>query len=134
MTTAVREDVHRAAARAALEVPGVAGFQPTLGDLLSRVASRTRHAPAGEAAAGHPVAGIRCRHTPEDGWQVEVRCVLHSDRRVVDIAREVRERVRAAVTARLAQHGNPGPVTVLIAVTRTGPLRRSAGGSPQPSA
>ncbi|MET9570811.1 hypothetical protein ACFYNW_06395 [Streptomyces virginiae] len=119
MTAAAREDVHRAAARAALGVSGVAGLQPALGDLLSRVASRTRHALAGDTVAGRPLSGIRCRHTPEDGWQVEVRCVLRSDRRVVDVARDVRERVRAAVTAHLAQHGSPGPVTVLVVVTRT---------------
>lgn len=119
MTSAAREDVHRAAARAALQVPGVAGFQPALGDLLPLAVSRTKHALAGGAAAGRPAAGIRCRHTPEDGWLVEVRCAVRSDRRVVDVARDVRERVRAAVTADLAHHGSPGPVTVLIAVTRT---------------
>ncbi|MFD3538589.1 hypothetical protein ACFWUQ_03705 [Streptomyces sp. NPDC058662] len=71
------------------------------------------------ATAHRETAGIRCRRTPEGGWHVEVRCVLRSDRRLVDAARQVREDVRAAVTACLARHGTAAPVTVLVTVTRT---------------
>ncbi len=67
----------------------------------------------------HEAAGIRCEHTPESGWHVEVRCILHADRRVVDTARQVREDVRTAVTARLTRSGATRPVNVLVTVTRT---------------
>lgn len=45
--------------------------------------------------------------------------MLHADRRVVDVARQVREDVRTAVTAYLAWHGPAVPVTVMVTVTRT---------------
>lgn len=68
----------------------------------------------------HREAGrIRCEHMPRGGWQVEVRCILQADNRIVDIARQAREEVRAAVTASLSQHGAVGPITVLVTVTRT---------------
>ncbi|MFJ3205647.1 hypothetical protein [Streptomyces sp. NPDC086989] len=64
-------------------------------------------------------ARIRCEQMPGGGWRVEVRCILQADHRIVEIARQVREDVRTAVTACLAQHGTAGPLTVLVTVTRT---------------
>ncbi|MBT2404926.1 MULTISPECIES: Asp23/Gls24 family envelope stress response protein [unclassified Streptomyces] len=117
MTSTHSTDVHQTAARAALEVPGVAALQPALADRLAAAASRVRHV---VGAAPHPdVTGIRAEHVPESGWRVEVRCVLHDGRRVVDVARQVRERVRTAVSTYLTQHGAPAPVTVQVTVTRT---------------
>ncbi|MEU2391422.1 Asp23/Gls24 family envelope stress response protein [Streptomyces sp. NPDC007369] len=110
MTAARRQDVHRAAARAALDVPGVAALQPGLADRLAHAAAASR---------AHHVSGIRCNRTPEGGWHVEVRCILHADTRVVDVARHVREHVRTAVTACLGTHGAIRPVDVLVTVTRT---------------
>ncbi|WP_030962433.1 hypothetical protein [Streptomyces sp. NRRL S-378] len=119
MTAFHREDIQQAAAAAALAAPGVAGLQPALADRLALAASRVHHAMTAGAASHHEVAGIRCRHTPEGGWAVEVRCILHADRRVVDVARQVREDVRNAVTACLTQRGAIRPVTVQVTVTRT---------------
>ncbi|MBT2511781.1 hypothetical protein J7I98_39670 [Streptomyces sp. ISL-98] len=119
MTTTRIRDIQQAAARAALAVPGVAALQPSLADrLAAAVASRAQQT---SGAAPLPAdAGIRAAHTPEGGgWHVEVRCVLHEDHRVLDVAQQVREHVRAAVTALLAQHGTPAPVTVLVTVIRT---------------
>lgn len=44
---------------------------------------------------------------------------MHEDHRVLDVAQQVREHVRTAITAHLAQHGTTAPVTVLVTVTRT---------------
>ncbi|MEU9039720.1 hypothetical protein AB0D45_33120 [Streptomyces sp. NPDC048352] len=116
MSAAHREEVHRIAARAALDVPGVAALQPSLAERLALSAPRPA---AAAAAARAPAGGIRAAHTPEGGWHVEVRCVLRADRRAVDIARQVRERVGSAVTAWLAQHDAAAPLTVLVTVTGT---------------
>ncbi|MEV8533187.1 hypothetical protein [Streptomyces sp. NPDC051211] len=117
MTSASNQDIHHTAARAALSVPGVAALQPGLADRLAAAASRAKQA---VGAAPLPAeAGIRTEHTPEGGWHVEVRCVVHEDHRVLDVARQVREHVQTAVTACLAQCGTPAPVTVLVTVTRT---------------
>lgn len=118
MTAAHREDVQQAAVAAALAAPGVAALQPALADRLALAASRRYHAMTARTALHHEVAGIRCQHTPEGGWQVEVRCILHADRRAVDVARQVREDVRTAITACLTQRGATKPVTVLVTVTR----------------
>ncbi|MGW6843531.1 Asp23/Gls24 family envelope stress response protein [Streptomyces sp. NPDC054958] len=111
MTDPHRENIHRTAARTALGAPGVAALQPSLADRLALAAFPTHQA--------DEAAGIRCEPTPDGGWNVEVRCVLHADRRVVDVARQVREDVRTAVTAYLTQHGTAVPVTVVVTVTRT---------------
>ncbi|MEU7551131.1 hypothetical protein AB0B01_02020 [Streptomyces sp. NPDC044571] len=117
MTSTPSTDVREAAARAALDVPGVAALQPVLADRLAAVASRVRH---DVDADPHPaVAGIRAERVPESGWHVEVRCMVHDGRRVVDVARQVCEHVQAAVTAHLVRHGSPAPVTVQVTVTRT---------------
>ncbi|WP_266976491.1 hypothetical protein [Streptomyces sp. NBC_00233] len=50
---------------------------------------------------------------------MEVRCILHADRRVVVVARQVREDVRTALNASLAGRCDATkPVTVLVSVTR----------------
>ncbi|MFJ4326658.1 hypothetical protein ACIP3A_26515 [Streptomyces tricolor] len=46
-----------------------------------------------------------------------MRCVLTEGRRVLDIARNVHDRVSAAVVAHLATHGVAEPVTVAVTVT-----------------
>ncbi|MFD7631463.1 hypothetical protein ACFV7Q_36565 [Streptomyces sp. NPDC059851] len=119
MTAADRKDVQGAAARAALAVPGVAALQPSLAARLARAASRVQHARVEGTTSPPEAAGIHCDHTPEGGWHVEVRCVLHADHRVVDVARQLRENVRAAVTACLDPHHAAGGVAVLVTVTRT---------------
>jgi hypothetical protein len=116
MTRTGEVDICLAAARAALAVPGVAALRPGLGHRLAGAASRAR------GTAGTPAlpatAGIRAeRASDAPGWRVEVRCVLREERRVADTARQVREQVRAAVTAHLAAQGTPEPVTVLVTVT-----------------
>ncbi|MGW0749165.1 hypothetical protein [Streptomyces sp. NPDC002587] len=119
MTAPAREDIERAAARAALRAPGVAALQPALADRLARAASRMHLAVASDTRPHREAAGIRCELAPDGAWHVEVRCIVHADRRVVDVARQVREDVRTAVTASLAEHGTSVPVTVLVTVTRT---------------
>ncbi|WP_331737853.1 hypothetical protein [Streptomyces sp. NBC_01276] len=119
MATSHRENIHRAAARAALDAPGVAALQPTLADRLALAASHVYRSQAEGTTPYHEAAGIRSELTPDGGWHVEVRCVLHADRRVVDVARQVREDVRTAVTTYLARHGAAVPVTVMVTVTRT---------------
>ncbi|WP_405442497.1 hypothetical protein OG373_34555 [Streptomyces avidinii] len=113
------ENIHRAAARAALDVPGVVALQPALADRLALAASRVYEAVAAGATGHHEAAGVRCELTPVGAWHVEVRCILDQDHRVVDVARRVRESVRTAVTSYLAQHGRAAPVTVVVTVTRT---------------
>ncbi|MFF4498382.1 hypothetical protein [Streptomyces sp. NPDC001546] len=117
MTSTLGEEVRSVAARAALGVPGVAALQPVLADRLAAAAALVRH---GSGAAAHPlVAGIRTERVRDDGWDVEVRCVLYDGHRVVDVARQVREQVRAAVSAHLARLGSPATVSVRVTVTRT---------------
>ncbi|MDX3537265.1 hypothetical protein PV721_23390 [Streptomyces sp. MB09-01] len=119
ITASDREEIQQAAAAAALAAPGVAALQPALADRLALAASRVYHAMTAGTASHHEAAGIRCEHTPEGGWHVEVRCVLHADRRVVDTARQVREDVWTAVTTCLTRQGATRPVRVLVTVTRT---------------
>ncbi|MGP3998863.1 hypothetical protein [Streptomyces sp. 8N706] len=118
MTLVRAVDIHRAAARAALAVPGVVGLQPSLGYRLAGAAAHAQQTVGIPAAP--PEAGIRAERTPHGpGWQVEVRCIVHEDRRTLDTARDVREQVRSAVTAQLARHDAPSPVTVLVTITQT---------------
>ncbi|MFC9910756.1 Asp23/Gls24 family envelope stress response protein [Streptomyces sp. NPDC059866] len=120
MTSATTDrDVRQIAARAALDVSGVAGLQPTLADHLAAAAPRAWRAMVG-AATLPAEAGVRIERTAEDGWHVEVRCATQESRRVLDVAQQVREDVRAAVSAFLAQHGSRAPVTVLVTVIHTG--------------
>ncbi|MEU9802983.1 hypothetical protein [Streptomyces sp. NPDC051000] len=119
MTASTWEGVHRAAAEAALGVPGLEALQPTLADRLALAASHARHAMTSSTTPPCEGAGIRCERTPDGGCHVEVRCILRTDRRVVDIARQVRDEVRDAVTAHLAQHRKVVPVLVTVTVTVT---------------
>ncbi|MEU6758841.1 hypothetical protein [Streptomyces sp. NPDC046685] len=116
MTPNPGADVREAAARAAFGVPGVAALQPVLADRLAAAAFRVRR---GVGAAPRPAApGIRVEPVSGSGWHVEVRCILHEGGRVVDVARQVREQVRAAVSTHLIREGSPGPVAVRVTVTR----------------
>ncbi|MEU9182359.1 hypothetical protein AB0C90_37235 [Streptomyces sp. NPDC048550] len=119
MTGSNRENVHRAAALAALDVPGVVALQPALADRLALAASRVYEAVATGTTEHHEAAGVRCELTQVGAWHLEVRCILDAEHRVVDVARRVREDVRTTVTAYLAQHGTAAPVTVMVTVTRT---------------
>ncbi|WP_281157676.1 hypothetical protein [Streptomyces sp. HYC2] len=105
------------AAAAALTVPGVAGLQPRLAHRLAAAASPTWP----ETTAQHaPEAGVRIDRVPDgSGWHIEVRCVLTEGHRVVDTARDVHDRVRAAVLSYLAAHDAPVAVTVTVTVTVT---------------
>lgn len=86
MTAAQDRDVHQAAARAALAVPGVSVLQPGLADRPA-AASRARHATGG-AGALPPETGIRIERASGEGWRLEVRCVVHEGHRVLDVARQ----------------------------------------------
>ncbi|MFG2196673.1 hypothetical protein [Streptomyces sp. NPDC048639] len=119
--TVQADTLHGAAARAALDVPGVQGLQPGLG---YRLAAAARGVQSAHASTAPPEAGIRADHIADPpGWQVEVRCIIDEERRALDTARDVRERVRTAVTAQLAREGTPEPVAVLVTITRTEPTR-----------
>ncbi|OEJ23369.1 hypothetical protein AR457_01325 [Streptomyces agglomeratus] len=117
MTSSSNRDIQRTAARAALDVPGVAALHPGVADRLAAVASRAQQAMGADPVSGE--AGIRAEHSPQSGWHVEVRCAVHEGHRVLDVAQQVREHVQAALTAHLAQHGSAAPVTVLVTVTST---------------
>ncbi|MFD8789804.1 Asp23/Gls24 family envelope stress response protein [Streptomyces vinaceus] len=116
MTVTHRVHIQRAAAEAATRVTGVAGLQPALADRLARAAARPHQAGAAPHREG---AGIRCEHTADGGWHVEVRCILRTDRRVVEVAKQVCIEVRHAVANYLAQHCAADHVTVQVTVTRT---------------
>ncbi|WP_318215069.1 Asp23/Gls24 family envelope stress response protein [Streptomyces sp. SCL15-6] len=99
------------AGEAALAVPGVAGLQPRLTAAAPTRASTWPHRTPFEA-------GVRADRAPDgSGWHIEVRCVLTRGRRALDIARNVHDRVAAAVIAHLATHGVAEPVTVSVTVT-----------------
>ncbi|MCZ4102232.1 MULTISPECIES: Asp23/Gls24 family envelope stress response protein [Streptomyces] len=118
MTAATDQDIRQAAAYAALDVPGVAALQPGLADRLAATAARLRYT-AGGIDTHSTEVGIRTERTSEDGWHVEVRCVVHESHRVLDVAQQVHENVHAAVTALLAEHATHAPVAVLVTVIRT---------------
>ncbi|WP_411103035.1 hypothetical protein [Streptomyces sp. cmx-4-9] len=138
--SALHHDLHRAAAQAALAVPGVAALQPSFAERLALAASRTGHAAAGTNTS-RPVetAGVRCTPAADGTWCIEVRCVLHADRRIADTAQRVREHVRTAATTCLDRHGTTGSVAVQVTVTRAvggcppGPNRLAGLGPPRPS-
>ncbi|CAM5623036.1 hypothetical protein [Streptomyces avidinii] len=118
MTGSDRENIHRAAARAALAVPGVVALQPVLADRLALAASRVYEAVAAGTIGRQEAAGVHGEITSAGAWHLEVRCILAGDHRVVDLARRVREDVRTAVAAYLDQHGRAAPVNVMVTVTR----------------
>ena len=104
------------AAEAALAVPGVAGLQPRLAHRLAAAAAPTRAGPTPHRTP--PEAGIRADRAPDGSrWHIEVRCVLAEGHRALDTARNVHDRVRAAVISHLAAHGVAEPVTVAVTVT-----------------
>ncbi|MFB8393945.1 hypothetical protein [Streptomyces yangpuensis] len=126
MTTAEREAVQQAAARAALGVRGVVALQPALAERLALAASRVFEA-VGSGAARAPVgAGVRCEIAPDGVWHLWVRCILDEDHRVVDVARQVRADVKAAVSTYLAQHDAAQPLTVRVVVSVTRTIRPAA--------
>ncbi|MET9447390.1 hypothetical protein [Streptomyces cinerochromogenes] len=105
-----------AAAEAALAVPGVAGLRPRLSHRLAAAAAPTRSdaTPRGTP----PREGIRADRSPDGaGWHIEVRCVLSEGRRVLDVARNVHDRVGAAVLSRLAALDAVERVAVEVTVT-----------------
>ncbi|WP_318199257.1 hypothetical protein [Streptomyces sp. SCL15-4] len=108
------------AAEAALAVPGVAALHPRFSHRLAVAAAPARTGAVPHRAA--PEAGIRADRAPDgSGWRIEVRCVLAESRRALDTAREVHDRVGAAVLSHLAAHDAVERVTVEVTVTRTVP-------------
>ncbi|WP_308011872.1 hypothetical protein [Actinacidiphila acidipaludis] len=108
------------AARAALAVPGVAELQPGLGQRLAGAATWVRRA-VGAPSPSSPSSqgGVRADRVPGSaGWRLDVRCVLDRDRRALDVARDVRDQVRAAVVSHVSGDGSPEPVEVVVTVTR----------------
>ncbi|MEV7684622.1 hypothetical protein ACFW1F_00360 [Streptomyces bungoensis] len=109
------------AAEAALAVPGVAALQPGLARRLAAAAAPTR------ADTTPPEAGIRADRAPDgSGWHIEVRCVLTEGRRALDIARNVHDRVTAALVTHLATRAAAEPVTVVVTVTGIAAWRDAA--------
>lgn len=105
-----------AAAQAALAVPGVAGLQPGLSHRLAAAAAPTRSDITLHRTS--PEEGIRADRSPDgSGWRIEVRCVLSEGRPALDIARNVHDRVTAALGTHLAAHGVAEPVTVAVTVS-----------------
>ncbi|PZG95315.1 hypothetical protein C1I97_27145 [Streptomyces sp. NTH33] len=105
------------AAETALAVPGVVGLQPRLAHRLAAAAAPTR--PDATPHRTSPGAGIRADRAPDgSGWHIEVRCVLAEGRRALDIARNVHDRVGAAVLSHLTALGVAEQVTVEVTVTR----------------
>ncbi|MFH9672576.1 hypothetical protein ACH4L5_09875 [Streptomyces sp. NPDC017405] len=99
------------AAEAALAVPGVAALHPRFSHRLAVAAAPARTGAVPHRAA--PEAGVRASRAPDGGgWRVEVRCVLAEGRRVLDTARDVHDRVAAAVLAHLTAHDAVERVTV----------------------
>lgn len=106
-----------AVARAALAVPGVSGLQPRLAHRLTQAVRPVL--PQTLTALTPSEAGVRAERAPDgSGWHIEVRCLVARGNRVVDVARQVHERVRTAALAHLARHGALGAVTVTVTVTR----------------
>ncbi|MFI0188093.1 hypothetical protein ACH4PW_11110 [Streptomyces sp. NPDC017082] len=115
------------AAEAALAVPGVAALHPRFSHRLAVAAAPARTGAIPHRAA--PEAGVRASRAPDGGgWRVEVRCVLAEGRRVLDTARDVHDRVAAAVLAHLTAHDAVERVTVEVTVTRTVPGPETAAG------
>jgi hypothetical protein len=113
-TTALTE----VAAEAALAVPGVAALQPRLARRLAAAAAPTRTG-ASPHRAPPPEAAVRADRAPDgSGWHIEVRCVLTEDRRALDIAQDVHDRVAFAAASHLAALGAAERVTVEVTVTR----------------
>jgi hypothetical protein len=69
-------------------------------------------------AAPPQEAGVRAQRDRRTGaWHLEVRCVLHDDRRAVDTARDVRDSVKVAVGSRLPGPDGAESVSVVVIVT-----------------
>ncbi|WP_426567622.1 hypothetical protein [Streptomyces canus] len=123
MTTVGTTALLGVAAEAALAVPGVAGLPPRLAHRLAAAAAPTRTdtTPTRTDTTPHRTsseAGIRADRAPDgSGWHIDVCCVLAEGRRALDVARNVHDRVTAALIAHLATHGVTEPVTVAVTVT-----------------
>ncbi|MGW3014089.1 hypothetical protein ACWC9R_35445 [Streptomyces sp. NPDC001219] len=117
MITVDTAGVEQTAARAALAVPGVQELQPSLRHSLADAATHLRRTFGSRTPP--PEAGVHAGHTPgTDTWHLEVRCVVNAQRRALDIARDVRESVQAAVSSELNARGGPASVTIVVTVTR----------------
>ncbi|MEU2420790.1 hypothetical protein ABZ619_07045 [Streptomyces sp. NPDC007851] len=115
--TVIRTALLGVAAEAALAVPGVTGLHPRLSRRLAAVAAPTLT----DARPYHtpPEAAVRAERAPDgSGWRIEVRCILAPDRRALDVAQNVHDRVGAAVISHLAALDAVERVTVEVTVTR----------------
>ncbi|WP_432010943.1 hypothetical protein [Streptomyces cucumeris] len=116
MTSLGAAGIERAAAEAALSVPGVTGLQPSLRHTLAVAGARVRRAVGSTTPS--PEAGIHAERSPRTGaWIIEVRCVVTRNRRALDTARDVQEHVGSTVSSLVPCADTPEPVTVVI-VTR----------------
>ncbi|MEU3825837.1 hypothetical protein [Streptomyces sp. SID161] len=112
------------AVETALAVPGVAGLEPRLSRRLAAAAAPAR---ADRAPDGPSEAGVRADRSPDgSGWHIEVRCVLSEGRRALDVARDVHDRVGAAVVRHLTAFDTVERVTVEVTVTGVTPRRDAA--------
>ncbi|MFI1093824.1 Asp23/Gls24 family envelope stress response protein [Streptomyces sp. NPDC020917] len=108
-----RRALGEAAARAALEVPGVAFLRPGIADAL-RGAGRSREVRAG----GGPPAGVGVNRKGRGGsWEIHVQVVVRRDRRALDVARAVETAVTAAARAAVPGALRAPGVKVTVAQT-----------------
>ncbi len=117
MTGCNPADIRQGAAKAALDVNGVLGLQPTLASRLARAASC--HVPeTADDAVASPLSGIRVARDPDGSrWQVEIRCILAEGHRAVDVARTVHDRTRSSLIPLVTAHGGKD-LTVTVTITR----------------
>ncbi|MDX3589635.1 Asp23/Gls24 family envelope stress response protein [Streptomyces sp. ID03-2B] len=112
MTADTRRDrLAEAAAEAARGVPGVAFLRPGVADLLrTRITGRT---PLRTHLTGNRTSGVRVSRDEGDGWHLDIRLVLRSGHRVLDVTRLVQK----AVLAALPEEQEEQAVSVRITVT-----------------
>ncbi|MGW0565083.1 Asp23/Gls24 family envelope stress response protein [Streptomyces sp. NPDC003016] len=108
-----RTRLERAAAEAALAVPGVAFLRPGIADVLR---GATGQRPGGSG-------GVRARAAEgSGGWRIDVQLAVLRGHRAVDVTRAVRAAVEAAAaeTAAGAAAAGGRPVRAAVTVTVTG--------------
>ncbi|MBB5937353.1 Asp23/Gls24 family envelope stress response protein [Streptomyces zagrosensis] len=113
-----RARVLEAAAEAARRTPGVAYLRPGFGDLVRGAAARYRSR-THQASSASRIAGVRAyRVDSPHGWDLRVHLAVVRGYRALDVTRQVRAAVTAAVRELAAADGAPEPrVSVSITVT-----------------
>lgn len=105
------------AADAARTTPGVAYLRPGFGDLVRGAAVRYRSRGT-QAPSASRIAGVRAQRVDHPrGWDLRIHLAVARGYRALDVTRQVRTAVTAAV-ADLAADGAPQPrVSVSVTVT-----------------